>query len=186
MVVSRTPAPDCRWPNVDMDRRLIEWPSATDKMGHERRQALPRDAVRTLRIARVWARRAGYAGDLVFFGAKSARRRRTSRTPIRPSMLRCYAPRRPQLCPISPIARCTATAARRAATCWTRRTTPYQAMEWLGQTDLRSTMRYLKKRDVRQRELARIVAAPEHEAKPEQERQPKTNRPALRLAGREL
>jgi len=59
-------------------------------------------------------------------------------------------------------------------------------MEWLGQTDLRSTMRYLKKRDVRQRELARIVAAPEHEAKPEQERQPKTNRPALRLAGREL
>jgi len=70
MVVSRTPAPDCRWPNVDMDGRFIEWPSATDKMGHERRQPLPRDAVRTLRIARVWARRAGYAGDLVFFGAQ--------------------------------------------------------------------------------------------------------------------
>jgi integrase len=59
-----------RWPNVDMDGRFIEWPSATDKMGHERRQPLPRDAVRTLRIARVWARRAGYAGDLVFFGAQ--------------------------------------------------------------------------------------------------------------------
>ena len=50
---------------------------------------------------------------------------------------------------------------------------PYQAMECLGQTDLRSTMRYLKKRQVRQRELATIMAAPEHVTKGESERQPK-------------
>jgi hypothetical protein len=43
---------------------------------------------------------------------------------------------------------------------------PYRATEWLGQTDLRSTMRELEKRRVRQRELATTMAAPQHTPKP--------------------
>jgi integrase len=57
-----------RWSDVDMGRRVVRWPGEHDKLGKMRTQPLSRDAVRVLRVARVWARRAGYAGELVFFG----------------------------------------------------------------------------------------------------------------------
>ena len=60
-----------RWSDVDMARRVITWPAATDKLGRVRTQPLPRDAVTVLRVARVWARRDGYAGPFVFYSPQA-------------------------------------------------------------------------------------------------------------------
>jgi site-specific recombinase XerC len=56
--------------------RTVRWRGEHDKVGNERVQPLPRDAVRVLRICRVWARREGYSGDYVFFGAQARTRHR--------------------------------------------------------------------------------------------------------------
>jgi site-specific recombinase XerD len=66
------------WPDLDMARRLVRWPAAFDKLGKVRTQPLSRDAVRVLRIAKVWARRSGYAGRYVLFGGDK-RTRQTDR-----------------------------------------------------------------------------------------------------------
>jgi integrase len=59
-----------RWTDVDMTRRAIRWPGDTDKVGRTREQPLPRDAVKVLRICRVWARRQEYTGEYVFYGVQ--------------------------------------------------------------------------------------------------------------------
>lgn len=57
-----------RWSDLDLTARQVTWPGKTDKLGQRRTQPLSRDAVRILRICKVWARRARYTGDWVFFG----------------------------------------------------------------------------------------------------------------------
>jgi hypothetical protein len=66
-------ARELTWADVDLTpgRRRITWPSATDKLGVTRSQPLPRDAVLVLRIIRVWHRREGYTGPLLFPGAQA-------------------------------------------------------------------------------------------------------------------
>jgi integrase len=155
-----------RWPDVDLTSpRSVLWRSATDKMGHERRQALPRDAVRALRIARVWAHRAGYAGDLVFFGAQE--RTQAADKPYTYAALNAALLRAEEAAGVAHIAYRAMHGYRRTAggNVLDATNDPYQAMEWLGQTDLRTTMKYLKKRKVRQQELAKLVSAPEHTRK---------------------
>ena len=63
-----------QWPDIDLTRRVIRWPGETDKVGRTREQPLPRDAVKVLRICRVWARRQGYTGPFVFYGVQARTR----------------------------------------------------------------------------------------------------------------
>lgn len=56
--------------------RTVRWRGENDKVGGDRVQPLPRDAVRVLRICRLWARREGYTGDYVFYGAQERTRDR--------------------------------------------------------------------------------------------------------------
>jgi integrase len=63
-----------RWDDVDLTRRVITWPAATDKLGRQRRQPLPRDAVFALRVCRVWARRDRYEGPFVLYGSQERTR----------------------------------------------------------------------------------------------------------------
>lgn len=54
-------------PGVVLPPRSVWWNVAIDKQKEERVQPLTRAVVRALRVARVWAARAGYAGPWVFF-----------------------------------------------------------------------------------------------------------------------
>lgn len=58
------------WRDVDMSSRTIRWRPELDKLGKDREQPLPRDAVRALRIAKVWRARIGYEGPYVLPGAR--------------------------------------------------------------------------------------------------------------------
>lgn len=167
-----------RWPDVDLETRTVRWPASTDKMGHERTQPLPRDAVRALRIARVWARRERYAGTLVFYGAQDRTQRADK--PYTYQALNAALVRAESDAGVDHIPYRAMHGYRRTAggNVLDATNDPYQAMEWLGQTDLRTTMRYLKKRQVRQRELAKMVAAPEHAAKGRGKKATKTQRGA--------
>lgn len=63
------------WRDVHLDpSRLLHWRPELDKLGKDRLQPLPRDAVRALRIARVWRRRIGYTGPYVLPGARGKRK----------------------------------------------------------------------------------------------------------------
>jgi integrase len=165
-----------RWEDVDLNARSVRWRAETDKMGHERSQALPRDAVRALRIARVWAKRDQYTGTLVFYGAQD--RTRKADKPYTYQGLNAALLRAEEAAGVEHIPYRAMHGYRRTAGGNVLDATgdPYQAMEWLGQTDLRTTMRYLKKRQVRQRELAKVVSAPEHEAKGKAEKATKKQR----------
>lgn len=54
------------WRDVDMTARTVRWRPELDKLAKDRVQPLPRDAVRAMRIARVWRARLGYEGPWVF------------------------------------------------------------------------------------------------------------------------
>lgn len=62
------------WRDVDLAERTIRWRPELDKLAKDRVQPLPRDAVRVLRIARVWRDRIGYVGPYVIPGAMAASR----------------------------------------------------------------------------------------------------------------
>lgn len=62
------------WADVDMTARVITWPAATDKIGRSRVQPLPRDAVKILRVAMIWARRDRYDGPFVFYSPQQRTR----------------------------------------------------------------------------------------------------------------
>jgi integrase len=66
------------WRDVDLDTRTVRWRPELDKLAKDRTQPLPRDAVRALRIARVWRARIGYTGPYVIPG-DSARRKKKER-----------------------------------------------------------------------------------------------------------
>lgn len=63
------------WRDIDLTRRVIRWRGELDKVGRSREQPLPRDAVKVLRICRVWARRQNYAGPYVFYGVQERTRK---------------------------------------------------------------------------------------------------------------
>ena len=54
------------WKDVDLVDRTVRWDPQWDKLGKERVQPLPRDAVRAFRIAAVWRRRQCHEGPYVF------------------------------------------------------------------------------------------------------------------------
>ncbi len=54
------------WRDVDLALRTVRWRPELDKLAKDRVQPLPRDAMRVLRIARVWRRRLEYDGPFVF------------------------------------------------------------------------------------------------------------------------
>jgi integrase len=54
------------WRDVDLIERTVRWRPELDKLARDRTQPLPRDAVRVLRIARVWRARLKYEGPFVF------------------------------------------------------------------------------------------------------------------------
>lgn len=56
------------WRDVDLAARTLRWRPELDKLAKDRVQPLPRDAVRALRVARVWRRRIGYTGPYVIPG----------------------------------------------------------------------------------------------------------------------
>lgn len=62
------------WDDVDMARRVVRWRGELDKVGRTREQPLPRDAVKVLRICRIWARRQAYRGPFVFYGVQDRTR----------------------------------------------------------------------------------------------------------------
>lgn len=62
------------WDDVDLDRRVIRWRGELDKVGRTREQPLPRDAVKVLRICRLWARKQDYTGAYVFYGVQERTR----------------------------------------------------------------------------------------------------------------
>lgn len=62
------------WRDVDLAARTLRWRPELDKLAKNRVQPLPRDAVRALRIAKVWRARIGYTGPFVLPGAKGARK----------------------------------------------------------------------------------------------------------------
>lgn len=58
------------WRDVDVNARTVHWRPELDKLGKDRVQPLPRDAVRALRIAKVWRAKIGYDGPYVLPGAR--------------------------------------------------------------------------------------------------------------------
>lgn len=54
------------WTDIDLVARTVRWVPRWDKLGRDRLQPLPRDAVRAFRIAAVWRRRQGHTGAHVF------------------------------------------------------------------------------------------------------------------------
>lgn len=150
-----------QWADVDLAQRTVTWRTAYDKMGKDDRvQPLPRDAVRALRVAAVWRRRAGYEGPWLFFAVKHEKRLTEPYT---------YAALNQQII----------LAERRAGVPHVlyrsmhgfRRTAMGNALDlsggnvkaaadWIGDDDLRTASRYAKKRDVRLRDIAAKVRVP--------------------------
>lgn len=63
------------WRDVDVTARVIRWRPELDKLAKDRTQPMPRDAVRAVRILRVWRGRLGYAGPFVIPGDKRRQKR---------------------------------------------------------------------------------------------------------------
>jgi len=148
-----------RWEDVDLDARTVTSRRGFDKLGKERPQPLPRDDVRCFRIARVWARRDGYDGPWVFYGAQE----RTRSKPYTYQALNAYLRATEERAGIEHI--------RHRAMHGFRRMSAGNALEapggnvraagdWIGDSDVRTLTRYLKRREVRQRELAAMMSAP--------------------------
>lgn len=62
------------WRDIDLVARTVTWRAELDKLGRNRVQPLPTEAVFALRIAKVWRARQGYDGRFVFFAVQRERR----------------------------------------------------------------------------------------------------------------
>lgn len=148
------------WPDLDLASRDVTWRAATDKTGTERRQPLPRDAVRVFRIAKVWRARDGYTGPFVFYPIH--RDALASGKPYDYSSVIALLRRAERAAgvehkPFRALHGLRRTAAGNilAATGSTS-----DAGNWIGDRDAKSLKRYLKVRDSRQREVAALVSLP--------------------------
>lgn len=147
------------WADVDLAAREVVWRRATDKMGHERTQPLPRDAVRVFRIARVWRTRDGYTGPWIFYGAQE----RTREKPYNYGALNRHlheAERRAGVehKPFRALHGLRRTAAGNVLAVTGGNVA--DAGNWIGDRDPKALRKYLKVRDARQREVAGMVSAP--------------------------
>lgn len=147
------------WADVDLDAREVTWRRATDKMGQERTQPLPRDAVRVFRLARVWRERDGYVGPWIFYGAQE----RTREKPYNYGALNRQlheAERRAGVehKPFRALHGLRRTAAGNVLAVTGGNVA--DAGNWIGDKDPKSLRKYLKVRDSRQREVADLVSAP--------------------------
>lgn len=148
------------WTDVDLRAREVTWRAATDKVGRERVQPLPRDAVRVFRLARVWRARDGYTGPWVFYPVH-----RDALATGKPydyssvvALLR-WAERAAGVehKPFRALHGLRRTAAGNVLALTSNMA---DAGNWIGDKDPKSLRKYLKVRDTRQREVAGMVSAP--------------------------
>lgn len=151
------------WDDVDLKARTVTWRREYDKMGKDDRvQPLPRAAVRAFRIATVWRRRDGYNGSWIFYAGK-----RSKDEPYTYSGLNGQLRAAEKRAGVEHIAF-------RAMHGWRRMTmgnvldatggNVKAAADWIGDDDLRTASRYAKRREVRLRDVAALVAGPEEDA----------------------
>lgn len=152
------------WADVDLAAREVTWRRALDKMAHERTQPLPRDAVRALRIARVWRQRDQYDGPWVFYApVRGTRAKHPGDRPYSYQSLNYQLHRAERLAKVPQIPFRAMHGYRRTAAGNVFALTGGDlkaAGDWIGDTDLKSLQKYLKRRDERQRNVASMVAAP--------------------------
>lgn len=150
-----------RWSDVDLAARTVTWRTEYDKMGKDDRpQPLPRDAVRALRIARVWRQRAGYQGLWVFFAVKHTKR---DVAPYTYSALNAQIHRAEERAGVKTIPYRSMHGLRRTAMGNALDATGGNvkaAADWIGDDDLRTASKYAKKREVRLREVAALMRVP--------------------------
>ncbi len=154
------------WRDVDLGARTVRWRPELDKLAKDRTQPLPRDAIRVLRIARVWRGRLGYAGPFVIPGAARRQKTATGEVPYRYQSLN----------------QALKNAAARAGVAWVdframhgfRRFILNQVLaatgnltragQWIGDTDMRTLTRsYVRVRPEELRDVANAVRLPELE-----------------------
>lgn len=149
------------WADVDLNAREVTWRREYAKMGKESTQPLPRAAVRVFRIARVWARRDGYAGPWIFYGAD----KRTIRkgTPYTYSALNYRLHEAERRAGVESMKYRAMHGFRRTAAGNVLELTGGDlkaAGDWIGDSDLKSIQKYVKKRSERQKEVAGMVLLP--------------------------
>jgi integrase len=153
-----------QWADVDLKAREVEWRRDLDKMGKKRTQPLPRDAVRALRIAAVWRRRDRYDGPWIFYAPpQGTRAKNPGDKPYSYQSLNYWLHRSEKLADVPTIAFRAMHGYRRTAAGNVLALTGGDvkaAGDWIGDTDLKSLQKYLKKRNDRQREIAGMVSAP--------------------------
>jgi integrase len=145
-----------RWSDVDLERAVITWPKATNKIGNVREQPITPEGLSALLTARWWAGRLRVRGATVIPGA----------TPRSPHYL--YMSFRQVLLAAEkragiPHLKLRASHGFRkmaAGNVRTRTGDPLLALEWIGDKDLRMAEPYLKGRADRLEELAAPVHPP--------------------------
>jgi integrase len=155
---------ELQWPDIDLAARTVRWRPETDKVGKDRLQPLPRDAVRALRIARVWRVRDGYQGPYVFYAVKHANRRgEEGGRPYTYSALVGQLHRAGDRAGVRHIPFRAMHGFRRTSAGNVLDATDGNvkaAADWIGDSDLRVVSKYLKKREARQRDVAAKLALP--------------------------
>lgn len=158
-----------QWADVDLRTRDVHWRMEMDKMGKERTQPLPRDAVRALRIAKVWRARDKYRGAWIFYQPTSGTKG-TGDKPYSYQSLAYWLHEAERRAGVDHIPFRAMHGYRRTAAGNVFALTGGDvkaAGDWIGDSDLKSLQKYLKKRDERQREIAGMVSAPPTERPPE-------------------
>lgn len=150
------------WRDVDLHERTVQWRPELDKMASDRRQPLPRAAVRAFRIAKVWRARDGYQGAFVFYVPRGTKARGVEKPYSAQSLAhwQIEAERRGGVehIPYRGMHGFRRTSAGNvlAATGGDVKA----AGDWIGDRDLRSLQKYLKKRDERMRTVAGLLEVP--------------------------
>jgi integrase len=150
------------WADVDLVERSVVWQKRWDKTGRERKQSLPRDAVRCFRIARVWRRTDEYTGVWVFYAVKKSKRHTA---PYTYSALNGALHRAEERAGVTSIPYRAMHGLRRTSMGNALKLSGdvKEAAEWIGDTSLQVASKYLKRRDAAQKELAKLVTLPEGE-----------------------
>lgn len=147
-----------RWSDINIAHRVVTWPKAFDKMGKERKQPLPRDAVFALRIAKVWRVRSRYNGEWVFFGAQA----RTRHKPWTEQALNEAVHRAEERAGVVHVPYRAMHGFRRtsAGNALEMSNNLKTAGEWIGDSDLKSLQKYLKSRPEHLQRLATLTSRP--------------------------
>lgn len=170
------------WRDVDFEKREIHWRAETDKLGKERRQPMPEPVAAALTVALKWRERLGYEGPYVFPGGIFATRgevRELAAWEARKREARGALPKPLEVCDKHwgyPAYVCALRVAEEAAGVphvhgrgahgWRRMAAGNahemtgsikDALDWIGDTDLRMGQKYLLGRNDRMMALAASV-----------------------------